>query len=120
MKLKGRTPIRSTEDPEKVLSCVLNIFPNCRYESVKDEIIFDTVDLERFIELLGSQQIRDTAVMVLERKLEKDASSFFLSKTAAYMGKINFTEGGSTLGDIEITIVDGARELIEGITPVLD
>ena len=120
MKLKGRTPIKPTEDPEKVLRCILNIFPNCDHEVLDGNIEFFTNDIDRFMEILREQQIRDTAVMVLGRSLEGDSCSFFLNKQAAYMDQVNFTDGDSTLGNLEITILEGARELIESITPILD
>jgi predicted RNA binding protein with dsRBD fold (UPF0201 family) len=120
MKLKGWAPIRSTEDPQKVLLCILNIFPICEYEISKEKIDFSTGDIDRFIEILREQQIRDTALMILEKGLEGDTSSFFLNKQAAFMEKVNFTEGDSILGDLEITIIDGALELKRSITPSVD
>jgi predicted RNA binding protein with dsRBD fold (UPF0201 family) len=120
MKLKGRTPIRSTEDPHKVLRCILNIFPSCKHEISEGKIDFSTDEIDRFIEILIEQQIRDTAVMILERGLEGDTSSFFLNKQAAFMEKINFTDGDSNLGDLEITIIEGALELKQAITPSVD
>ena len=120
MKLKGRTPINPTEDPRKVLRSILNIFPDCDYEIQDENIVFSTDDLHHFIEKLKDQKIRDTAVMVLERGLNGDTSSFFLNKQAAFMEKINFTDGDSILGDLKITVVDGVQELIKAITPDLE
>jgi predicted RNA binding protein with dsRBD fold (UPF0201 family) len=117
MILKGRTPVNPTEDPRKVLRCILNIFPNCEHELGEENIGFSTYDLQRFIEILRDQKIRDTAAMVMERGLHGDTTSFFLNKQAAFMQKINFTDGDSILGDMEITIVDGVQELLEAIAP---
>ena len=117
MKLKGRTPIKATEDPQKVLQCILNIFPVCDHEIAGREIQFITDDIDHFTEILKDQQIRDTASMVIGRSMEGDASSFYLNKQAAFMERINFTEGDSNLGDVEIKILEGARELLDAITP---
>jgi len=34
------------------------------------------------------------------------------------MGKVNFTDGTSSLGDISVRVESGAEELIRAITPV--
>ena len=120
MKFKGFCPVHPTEDPQKVRAAVLNIFPHAEIEVSDDSISFTTPDLDRFKELLKDQQIRDTAMMVIERGLGDDSSRFFLNKQAAFVERINFTDGDSTLGDIELTILEGARQFISDITPVLD
>lgn len=120
MLLEGICPIRPTEDPEKVLRCVLNIFPQCITRSDEEILHFRTDDPSMFIQILGDQQIRDTAVMVIEGRLKGDSTSFYLNKQAAFMGRVNFTDGNSTLGDIEITVVEGGQELVEGIRPRLE
>ena len=119
MKLKGRTPIKPTEDPEKVLRCILNIFPECSHEIVDGRIHFSSDNVDRFIEILREQQIRDTARMVLERGLEGDSSSFYLNTQAAFREKVNFSDGDSNLGDLEIDLIEGAADLLSAITPDL-
>jgi len=120
MILKGRLPILPTEDPEKVLLCVLNLFPGSEVISSKEEVTFQTTDPTKFIELLREQQIRDTAVMIIERRTLEDSTSFILNKQAAFMGKVNFTDGDSTLGDLHIDVLEGALELLDDIRPRLD
>jgi uncharacterized protein len=118
--LNGSTPIKPTEDPESVLRCILNIFPDCDHQVKDSSIEFSTSDLDKFTELLYDQQIRDTAVMVLGKGLRDDSTSFYLNKQAAFMVKINFSDGDSNLGDLEIKVVKGAIGLIENITPRVD
>jgi len=120
MLLDGRTPIHPTEDPEKVLRCIFSLFPDCDHSITEGTIRFSTSDLDQFIEMLREQQIRDTAAMVLEKGLSGEKTSFHLNKQAAFMGKVNFTDGGSNLGDLDITLSEGAREFIEEITPIVE
>jgi len=120
MILKGRLPILPTEDPDKVLKCIVNLFPESEVQTSTDEFLFQTSDPSKFFELLREQQIRDTAIMVIERRLSGDSTDFNLNKQAAFMGRINFTEGDSTLGDLHIEVLEGAQELIENIRPRFD
>ena len=120
MPLEGSVPIQPSEDTDRVIRCVLNIFPGSDTEVLGDRINFTTDDLVRFIEILGEQKIRDTAVMVLDRGLRDDSTRFHLNKQAAFMGKVNFTDGDSNLGDIDVTIIEGAMALIENIRPDLE
>ncbi|MBN1539201.1 MAG: hypothetical protein JW939_03580 [Candidatus Thermoplasmatota archaeon] len=120
MLLEGICPIRPTEDPEKVLRCVLNIFPQSETVINDGSIRFHTDDPSRFIHILRDQQIRDTAVMLIESGLKGDSTFFHLNKQAAFMGRVNFTDGNSTLGDIEVTVVEGGRDLVEEIRPRLE
>lgn len=120
MLLKGRTPIKPTEEPESVLRCIFNLFPDCNHQITEGMIEFSTDEVGKFIEILYEQHIRDTAIMVMEKALDDDTTTFYLNKQAAYMEEVNFTDGDSTLGDLKITIVEGTRQLIEAITPYLD
>ncbi|MBN1391000.1 MAG: hypothetical protein JXA22_10215 [Candidatus Thermoplasmatota archaeon] len=117
MLLEGICPIGSTEDPEKVRQSILNIFPQSEIETRKDGVTFNTSDHSMFIDILREQQIRDTAVMLMEGRLKEDSTRFFLNKQAAFMGRVNFTDGDSTLGDIEVKVLEGGHELIEEIRP---
>ena len=120
MYLEGSVVINPTEDPEKDLRCIFNIFPDCDTVVTDVGIEFSTGNLDRFVEILTEQQIRDTALMVIGRELEGDTARFHLNKQAAFMGYINFTDGDSTLGDLSILVREGSRDLIEVIRPVLD
>jgi predicted RNA binding protein with dsRBD fold (UPF0201 family) len=120
MLLEGVTPILPTEDRGSVLRCIFNLFPDCDHSISGNLITFSTSDLEKFMDTLTEQQIRDTASMVLEKGLVDDTTQFYLNKQAAYMGRINFTDGDSNLGDLNVTIKEGAREFIQMITPSVD
>ena len=115
MKLTGSAAVHPTEDQDRVSSAILNIFPAARLVSTGTSVEFETSFADRFVEALREQQIRDTAMMVLKNAMEGGSTSFHLNKQAAFMGKVNFTEGRSTLGDIEVTVIEGAELLISAI-----
>ncbi|OYT45503.1 hypothetical protein B6U90_03060 [Thermoplasmatales archaeon ex4484_6] len=117
MLIKGDVPVRMTEDPEKVKKAILLIFPEASLEELEGSISFTTDDPARFVELVTNQKIRDSSLLVLGGSMSDDSTSFFLNKQAAFMGKVNFTEGRSTLGDMHVIVEEGARELVKMITP---
>jgi len=117
MLIKGSSRIHLTEDPEKVRSSIENIFPGSKLEMDGLSIFFSTDIVDNFIKVLMEQQIRDTAGMVLERNTKDDTTSFNLNKQAAFMGNVNFADGDSALGDIEVEVPEGASEFIEMIRP---
>ncbi len=116
--IEGRVAIHPTEDREKVRSSILNIFPDSSIQEIDDYLLFTGKDIDTFTEIIRDHSIRDTASMVMERARIEDTTSFYLYKQAAFMGVVNFTEGGSTLGDIEVQVKEGAVEFIELIRPV--
>ncbi len=117
MTLKGKVPLHNTEDPEKIRSSILNIFPSAEIELKDEDIRFTVEDNSNFLEILDDLQIRDTVVSILDRSLDGDRTEFFLNKQAAFVGKVNFTDGNSTLGDIRVIVDGGAVDLIEKIRP---
>ncbi len=120
MKVNIRTDVNPTEDPEKVQTSVLNIFPSAKLSMDGSKLEGTTFDLERFIDLLKDLRIRDTAVSILERSLSGDRTSFHLHKQVAFASKVNFTDGTSSLGDITVEVMSGASGLIGRIKPPQD
>ncbi len=120
MKIIGSSPIYPTEDQDKVLECLKNIFPDAHFEISTERVEFTCENLDHFFDLILDQKIRDTTAMVLERGLVDGETSFFLNKQASFMSKVNFTDGNSNLGDIEVRIIKGAPGLIEEIRPVFN
>lgn len=115
--IEGKVALHPTEDPEKVKSSITNIFPESDIKKEVDGFHFITNDADYFIEIMREHRIRDTAVMIMERSRRGVYSRFFLNKQAAFMGVVNFTEGDSTLGDIEVEVKEGAEELIDSVRP---
>jgi predicted RNA binding protein with dsRBD fold (UPF0201 family) len=99
-------PTNSTEDLEKVCSAITNLFPDAQILEKEKCIEAETTDLALFIERLRDQKIRDTARHVLSKSITGDKLEFHLNKQAAFVSKINFTDGDSVLGDILITVTD--------------
>jgi hypothetical protein len=115
MMIEGKVPIYPTEDPDRIVQCIMNIFPLSDIVRGEDEIVFSSPSAQQLVILLEEQRIRDTAAMVFRRAMMEDATSFFLNKQAAFVGKVNFTEGRSSLGDIRVDVLKGASELIRDL-----
>jgi len=117
MEIEGWVPVFPTEDPEKVRSGIERLFPGSIISMGKERIDFTTDSLDELGLLLEEQRIRDTAVMVLRRNLIEDSTHFYLNKQAALFGRVNFTEGNSSLGDIQVKVMSGALAIMESTTP---
>jgi predicted RNA binding protein with dsRBD fold (UPF0201 family) len=113
----GRTELHPTEDAEKVRSAIRKIFPGSTIEERESEILFKTDDVDEFLKIISDQRIRDTAVMVFERSLCEDKTFFHLHKQAASVGVVNLSDGASTLGDLEVKVIEGAQDLIRRTAP---
>ena len=113
--IEGRVALQPTEDPDKVRLSISNIFPDSTIEKEEKGFRFSTNDVDKFLEIIREHRIRDTAVMILERSAREGISGFYLNKQAAFMGVVNFSEGDSTLGDIEVVVKEGAEILIESM-----
>jgi len=116
--IEGSVPVHPTEDPDKVRACIENIFPSSDIVMEDALISFACTSAGEFAYKLEQERIRDTAVMVLERNRAEDSTRFYLNKQAAFAGKVNFTDGDSTLGDILVIVRSGAQALIQSIRPV--
>jgi predicted RNA binding protein with dsRBD fold (UPF0201 family) len=117
MKVEGSVPIFPTEEAEKVVLCIQNLFPESEVGIGLDKLSFTSTSLNGLCNIFEDQRIRDTAAMVIRRSMVEDSTTFFLNKQAAFVGKANFTDGRSSLGDIRIDVLEGAQELISAITP---
>lgn len=109
--------MKPTEDADKIMKAVLNIFPDAELEVIANEVRGTASSIERFGELLRSQKIRDAARGVLHRSISGNELRFPLNKQVAFMGKVNFDSEGP-LGNIEVVLVDEDIEgLIDRIAP---
>ena len=115
--LSIRATVKPTEDADKIMLAILNIFPDSELEVVDKEIRGTASSIERFEELLRSQKIRDAARGVLLRSRSEDGLRLLLNKQVAFMGKVNFDSEGP-LGNIEVVIKhDDIEGLIDRIAP---
>lgn len=108
-----------TEVEERVRQAILNIFPDAVIEVMDSGLEASASDLEEFITKIRNQKIRNTARSLLLKSIGDDCLVFRLNKQAAFAGKINFTEGDSPLGDIEVKIkTDEPDALIDTLTRI--
>ncbi len=102
-RVRVETPIQLTENPEKVIRALRNLFPDLRIESTEHRIIGTTENLDRLRELIRNQRIRDTARRQLVAGRRENRTTVSLSKQAAFVGVVNFA-ASSPLGDIAVEI----------------
>ena len=105
-------PVAITEDPEKVITAILNIFPEASVELQEQLLVANTSCLNQFKGLLRNQRIQNTASQVLHAAYHGDSLSFDLHKQAAYVGVLNFAVVDQPLGNLHVTIYDTNIESI--------
>jgi len=111
--------IYPTEVDERIKKAILDIFPDADINVGESVLTAKAKDLETLAEKLRDQRIRATARSILRRCASQSEIRFYLNKQAAFMGKVNFTEGESVLGDIEVSIhTEEPDTLIDSLTLV--
>ncbi|BDZ68441.1 RNA-binding domain-containing protein [Methanobacterium ferruginis] len=108
-KMEAKTDVNPTEDLEKVIGALSNIFDYDDLVISEDQVTVtgDISCLYPFKEFLEKTQIRDTARRMLLKGLDSATKriNLKLSKQAAYAGKINLVDDDlSPLGEIELVI----------------
>ena len=112
-------PVYPSEDPEKVKTAILKIFPNATLE-VSDMGIKGTTDnLDRFSKQIRKQKILDTTRSVMLHGKRGDRTRIFLNKQVAFVGKVSFCEEKTILGTMKVVIIDEDIDgLIDKVAPV--
>lgn len=115
-----KTPIYPTEDIDRIIICLKNLFPDLDWEVGPDKRISAKGDfLQTFKEILKAMKIRDTARNQLKNSITTDRCSFSLSKQASCNQKISFAQEEQPLGAIDVVIKsDKITELIEELTKI--
>jgi predicted RNA binding protein with dsRBD fold (UPF0201 family) len=122
------TTLNPTEDPEKVLRAIRNLFPNCTPSIVRTDerhaklegSVAGLEDLDNLKSLLRQEAIRDAARKLLFKSLSGSSIVVHLNKQAAFAGKASFCEryDESPLGPITLTIMtESPEELIDWLAP---
>ena len=112
-------PVYPSEDPEKVRTAILKVFPNAELEETDEGFRGKADDLDRFSKQIRKQKILDTTRSVLIHGKRGDRTRFFLNKQVAYVGKISFCEEKTILGTIKVVITDDDMDgLIDKVSPV--
>ncbi len=120
MKVKVRTPLRPTEDPEKVKEAIKTIFPDAKVEIFKGEVKAEGRSLDKVKELLERQRIRDSAREILKRGVNGDHILFRLNKQVATTGRVNFSISEGPLGDLEVDVElegESPEKVIDFVAP---
>ncbi len=119
-KMTARARVNPTEDVDKVITAVSNIFEYDELE-IEEGYIIVTGDKESLMDLresLKSRKIRDTAERMFVKGTEGDRIIFSLSKQAALISIPNFVDREmSALGEIDVTIeTDDVEAFINWMT----
>ena len=125
VELKIEAPVNPSENSEKVISAITNIFDQCSPEVKYGSLIVARCIGARYLTTVYDQSRARSAMGVLRRMLTDNRISnttrFMLNKQAAIAGIVVVIEdeSESPLGPIRVTIVcDELDKLIDWISPL--
>ena len=122
--MKAKTPFNPTEDVDKVIMALSNMFDYDQLE-IGDNYVLITGGKESLLKLkksLEKRQIRNTASKIMIKGAHDGVILFKLNKQAAFCGVVNFSEENiSPMGEINVKIeVDNVDQFIEWLAPLQD
>ncbi len=97
------TDIHPTEDEDKVIEAIRNIFPDAEIRIEDGKLIATARDLSRLRDLLRKQRILDTARSELIRNRRGNEITVYLNKQTATVSRINFTDEDVILSPLKVT-----------------
>ena len=97
------TTVHPTEDVDKVVQAVKNIFPDAEIEIENGKLRARAWDLSKFRDLLRKQRILDTARSELYRGVSGNEITIYLNKQTAVISKINFADENAILSPLKVT-----------------
>lgn len=103
--VQAKTIINPTEDLDRVISALSNLFDYDDLEIGDDYVLISgkKSSLLKIKDSLEKMQIRDTARKVLLKGVKDKKITFGLNKQVALVGRVNFSmDETSPLGDIEV------------------
>ena len=108
-KIEILSSINSSEDPKKIETAILNIFPDAKIKTDNFSIISNSKDLhllEKIYDIIHSNQSQKIYQRQLEKNLENDSTWFYLNKQAAFVGTVALCEEAeeSPLGPIKVVL----------------
>ncbi len=113
--------IKPTEDPDKVLDAVKNIFPDLDFEIKEDRIVGkgSGIDaLRRFVEIVGREAIIPRTLQLLKERRRGDSIVIPIDKEVATIGRISYDEEGE-MGPIWLEIRGDVEEVIDLLRSLL-
>ena len=120
-KIEMVCPVNLSEDPDKVIQAISNIFP---YSDIKNENFSikaqsnELRSLEKIYESIVSTQSQKSYTRNLENNLDGNSTWFFLNKQAAFVDQVVICEEAeeSPLGPIKVILnssnIDGIIDWI--------
>lgn len=108
-KIEITSSINPSEDPKKIETAILNIFPNAKIKIDNSSIVSNSKDLnllEKLYDVIHSNQSQKIYQRQLEKNLENDSTWFYLNKQAALVGTVALCEEAdeSPLGPIKVVL----------------
>jgi len=108
-KIEIFSSINPSEDPKKVETAILNIFPNAKIKSDDFSMTSTSKDLhllEKIYDVIHSNKSQKIYRRQLEKNLENDSTWFYLNKQAAFIGTTALCEEieESPLGPIKVIL----------------
>ncbi len=103
VEIEIETDVHPTEDVDKVVQAVKNLFPDAEIEIEDGKLKARAWDLKKFRDLLRRQRILDTARTELFKGRSGNEITILLNKQTAYVSKINFADEDAILSPIRVT-----------------
>ena len=85
-------PVNPSEDPEKVRSAIVSLFPDAELELGENGFLGTAPSLDSFGRLIRRQRILDAARAVLIANMRGRRTRMSLNKQVATVGKISFAD----------------------------
>ncbi|MGY5146423.1 MAG: RNA-binding domain-containing protein [Candidatus Nitrosopumilus sp. bin_7KS] len=120
-KIEMVCPVNLSEDPDKVIQAISNIFPHSNIKNENFSIKAQSNELrslEKIYESIVSTQSQKSYTRNLENNLEGNSTWFFLNKQAAFVDQVAICDEAeeSPLGPIKVILnssnIDGIIDWI--------
>lgn len=119
--MTAKTPLNATEDVDKVIIALSNLFDYDQIEVGGDyiQVTGDGESLLKLKESLERRKIRSTARKILLKGAREQMIFFKLNKQTAYSGVVNFSEEKiSPLGEVKVKIeTSNVDKFIDWLAP---
>ena len=114
--------INPSEDPSKVKTAVLNIFPDLKI-SISDELLLgksnDIGTLSNISESIHTKNTKNTYQRILKKNSDENSTWFYLNKQAAFVSTVALCNESdeSPLGPIKVVLeANDIENLIQSLT----